>query len=103
MIKGSKGFPVLDLIKIIWVPSLDILQKTLINEITCNTFFLVNFYAAMIIITINDICAYYVGFFAGRTPLIKLSPKKTLEVGCQKIRNTFFVLLSPAEYKPREG
>merc|ERR1719376_609488 len=34
---------------------------------------------AMIIITINDICAYYVGFFCGKRPLIKLSPKKTLE------------------------
>jgi len=33
----------------------------------------------MIIITINDICAYYVGFFFGKTPLIKLSPKKTFE------------------------
>ena len=62
-----------------------------------NTYFLVNFYAAMIIITINDICAYYVGFFAGRTPLIKLSPKKTLEVGCQKKRNTFLVLLAASQ------
>ena len=31
------------------------------------------------VITINDICAYYVGFFFGKTPLIKLSPKKTME------------------------
>jgi len=31
------------------------------------------------IITINDIAAYMVGFFCGRTPLIKLSPKKTKE------------------------
>ena len=30
----------------------------------------------MFIITINDIMAYMVGFFIGRTPLIKLSPKK---------------------------
>lgn len=27
----------------------------------------------------NDVCAYLVGFFAGKTPLIKLSPKKTWE------------------------
>ena len=33
----------------------------------------------MSIITINDIMAYMVGFFGGRTPLIKLSPKKTKE------------------------
>jgi len=34
---------------------------------------------AMAIITINDISAYMFGFFFGRTPLIVLSPKKTLE------------------------
>jgi len=33
----------------------------------------------MIVITINDIAAYYVGFLIGKTPLIKLSPKKTME------------------------
>ena len=33
----------------------------------------------MSVITINDIGAYMVGFFGGRTPLIKLSPKKTRE------------------------
>ena len=27
----------------------------------------------MTLITLNDIMAYYVGFFAGRTPLIKVS------------------------------
>nr|GMD65880.1 TMV resistance protein N-like [Ipomoea batatas] len=32
------------------------------------------------LIVINDIAAYLVGFFFGRTPLIKLSPKKTWEV-----------------------
>ena len=26
----------------------------------------------MIVITINDICAYYVGFLMGKTPLIKV-------------------------------
>nr|ANM86845.1 CDP-DAG synthase [Stygiella incarcerata] len=31
------------------------------------------------LIVINDICAYLFGFFMGRTPLIKLSPKKTWE------------------------
>lgn len=33
----------------------------------------------MSIITINDIGAYMVGFFGGKTPLIKMSPKKTKE------------------------
>eukprot|EP00095_Tigriopus_kingsejongensis_P005415 maker-scaffold327_size205035-snap-gene-1.10 protein:Tk05415 transcript:maker-scaffold327_size205035-snap-gene-1.10-mRNA-1 annotation:"phosphatidate photoreceptor-specific" len=33
----------------------------------------------MTLITLNDIMAFYVGFFFGRTPLIKLSPKKTWE------------------------
>ena len=33
----------------------------------------------MFVITINDIAAYMVGFFGGRTPLIELSPKKTKE------------------------
>eukprot|EP00246_Nothoceros_aenigmaticus_P011221 TRINITY_DN2981_c0_g1_i1.p1 TRINITY_DN2981_c0_g1~~TRINITY_DN2981_c0_g1_i1.p1 ORF type:complete len:411 (+),score=44.76 TRINITY_DN2981_c0_g1_i1:161-1393(+) len=31
------------------------------------------------LIVINDIAAYFFGFFFGRTPLIKLSPKKTWE------------------------
>lgn len=31
------------------------------------------------LIVINDIAAYIFGFFFGRTPLIKLSPKKTWE------------------------
>lgn len=31
------------------------------------------------LIVINDIAAYIIGFFFGRTPLIKLSPKKTWE------------------------
>ncbi|XP_030533244.2 LOW QUALITY PROTEIN: phosphatidate cytidylyltransferase 1 [Rhodamnia argentea] len=31
------------------------------------------------LIAINDIAAYFFGFFFGRTPLIKLSPKKTWE------------------------
>ncbi len=33
----------------------------------------------MITITMNDIAAYMFGFFVGKTPLIKLSPKKTQE------------------------
>lgn len=31
------------------------------------------------LIVINDIAAYVFGFFFGKTPLIKLSPKKTWE------------------------
>ncbi|KAK2639844.1 hypothetical protein Ddye_027639 [Dipteronia dyeriana] len=33
------------------------------------------------LIAINDVAAYFFGFFFGKTPLIKLSPKKTWE-GC---------------------
>lgn len=31
------------------------------------------------LIAINDVAAYFFGFFFGKTPLIKLSPKKTWE------------------------
>lgn len=31
------------------------------------------------LIAINDVTAYFFGFFFGKTPLIKLSPKKTWE------------------------
>jgi hypothetical protein len=31
-------------------------------------------------VVINDVMAYMFGFFLGRTPLIRLSPKKTWEV-----------------------
>ena len=31
-------------------------------------------------VIINDVMAYMFGFFMGKTPLIKLSPKKTWEV-----------------------
>ena len=34
---------------------------------------------AFSIITINDIAAYMCGFFFGQTPLIVLSPRKTVE------------------------
>ena len=34
---------------------------------------------SMSIITVNDIMAYMAGFFTGSTPLIVLSPKKTVE------------------------
>ena len=34
---------------------------------------------AFLIITINDIAAYMFGFFFGQTPLIVLSPRKTVE------------------------
>ncbi|KAH1038899.1 hypothetical protein J1N35_040642 [Gossypium stocksii] len=35
--------------------------------------------SSSVVIVIKDIFAYVVGFFFGRTPLIKLSPKKTWE------------------------
>ena len=57
---------------------LTVIPVHMINQ-TLFTGGMVFYVCAMIIITINDISAYYVGFFCGRTPLIKLSPKKTLE------------------------
>ncbi|GFR40915.1 hypothetical protein Agub_g1571 [Astrephomene gubernaculifera] len=50
------------------------------------SFFVSNIFSGLIwyvlpafLIVGNDICAYLAGFFFGRTPLIKLSPKKTWE------------------------
>jgi len=47
----------------------------------------------MFIITINDIMAYMVGFFIGRTPLIKLSPKKG--------KIAFMLKIFMFEFKPK--
>ncbi|GLC38923.1 hypothetical protein PLESTF_000034500 [Pleodorina starrii] len=51
-----------------------------------SSFFVSNIYSGIIwyvlpafLIVANDICAYLAGFVFGRTPLIKLSPKKTWE------------------------
>lgn len=51
-----------------------------------SSFFVANIMGGLIwfvlpssLVIINDICAYIFGFFFGRTPLIKLSPKKTWE------------------------
>lgn len=48
------------------------------------------------LIIINDIMAYLFGFFFGKTPLIKLSPKKTWEgfIGGGVMTVVFGVLLS---------
>jgi len=40
---------------------------------------LIYFILPIMMVVINDIMAYMFGFFLGRTPLIKLSPKKTWE------------------------
>ncbi|XP_045802654.1 phosphatidate cytidylyltransferase 1-like [Trifolium pratense] len=45
----------------------------------CFADFLYRFLLPATLIVINDIAAYFFGFFFGRTPLIKLSPKKTWE------------------------
>jgi phosphatidate cytidylyltransferase len=48
------------------------------------------------LIIINDIMAYLFGFFFGKTPLIKLSPKKTWEgfIGGGVMTVVFGVILS---------
>ena len=40
---------------------------------------LIWFIMPIMMVIINDVMAYMFGFFMGRTPLIKLSPKKTWE------------------------
>jgi CDP-diglyceride synthetase len=51
-----------------------------INELGAFTMLcLLRFLLPASLIVINDIFAYLFGFFLGRTPLIKLSPKKTWE------------------------
>ncbi len=42
-------------------------------------------------VSLNDIMAYFFGVFFGRTPLIKLSPKKTWEGFCGGLFGTFVV------------
>ncbi|KAA8515583.1 hypothetical protein F0562_018806 [Nyssa sinensis] len=58
----------------------------LIVVFTQSSFIVANIFEGIIwfllpasLIVINDIAAYFFGFFFGRTPLIKLSPKKTWE------------------------
>jgi len=40
---------------------------------------LIWFIMPILMVVINDVMAYMFGFFFGKTPLIKLSPKKTWE------------------------
>ena len=40
---------------------------------------LIWFIMPILMVVINDVMAYMFGFFLGKTPLIKLSPKKTWE------------------------
>ncbi|GKC39014.1 phosphatidate cytidylyltransferase 1-like protein, partial [Tanacetum coccineum] len=53
-----------------------ILSQRLVNTVSTDKFW---FLLPASLIVINDIAAYIFGFFFGRTPLIKLSPKKTWE------------------------
>ncbi len=46
----------------------------------------------------NDICAYIVGIFFGRTPLIQLSPKKTWEGFVGGIVGTQFLTFVTVKY-----
>ena len=55
--------------------------------VVCQSHFIMNnifegliwFILPVALVIVNDICAYICGFFFGKTPLIKLSPKKTWE------------------------
>jgi phosphatidate cytidylyltransferase len=48
-------------------------------DLTCSLLRVSRFIVPVSMIIINDIWAYIFGFFFGRTPLIKVSPKKTWE------------------------
>ncbi|KAE9458311.1 hypothetical protein C3L33_09804, partial [Rhododendron williamsianum] len=62
-----------------------ILSQQLVDTVTSEKFFykllsgFIKFLLPASLIAINDVAAYIFGFFFGRTPLIKLSPKKTWE------------------------
>lgn len=49
------------------------------NVLTLIMLIIYRFIVPVSMIVINDVMAYMFGFFFGRTPLIKLSPKKTWE------------------------
>jgi len=62
------------------------IHLTLLLVVIQSTFIIVNMYQGLIwfilpalLIVTNDVFAYFFGFFFGRTPLIQLSPKKTIE------------------------
>lgn len=56
-----------------------IFKKIRMYFIIISIFFIIRFIVPVSMIVINDVWAYVFGFFFGRTPLIKLSPKKTWE------------------------
>ncbi|GJN34216.1 hypothetical protein PR202_gb22862 [Eleusine coracana subsp. coracana] len=61
------------------------LSRQLVNTVTSDKLLyklvsmLIKFLLPASLIAINDVAAYFFGFFFGKTPLIKLSPKKTWE------------------------
>ena len=81
--KGKKklSFPAFPRLSFLKGNSSKILYSSLGNSITGIAIMsgLIWYVMPMSLITINDIGAYMVGFFGGKTPLIKLSPKKTRE------------------------
>jgi phosphatidate cytidylyltransferase len=74
---------------------------------------LIWFIMPILMVVINDVMAYMFGFFMGRTPLIKLSPKKTWEgfigggiatvfmtLGLSYVMCQFPYFVCPIEYSP---
>ena len=74
---------------------------------------LIWFIMPIMMVIINDVMAYMFGFFMGRTPLIKLSPKKTWEgfigggistvfmsLGLAYIMCQYPYFVCPIEYSP---
>ena len=62
-----------------WLFNLRKYYATIIELCAFTILCLLRFLLPASLIVINDIFAYLFGFFLGRTPLIKLSPKKTWE------------------------
>ena len=61
-----------------------LLNQTLSFSVNILLSGLIWFIMPILMVVINDVMAYMFGFFMGRTPLIKLSPKKTWEVKVEK-------------------
>lgn len=69
---------------LIWLVVLSLAYRLLLfvhseQCLTVVSLHLLRFFLPVSLVIANDIWAYIFGFFMGKTPLIKLSPKKTVE------------------------
>ena len=54
-----------------------------------------------LMVVLNDMCAYIFGIFLGKTPLIKISPKKTWEGFLGGIVGTFLISIISVKFFSR--